>query len=139
MPILAKVPKVPIHGDFHSDNMMIDKATEKIVGIIDFGAMGMSHPLIDLGTIICQLICEPVQKCAYEDLTEVMIGFLEETNLSDEELSLIYYFIGARAIFLFAIFKDPFWPLIEYIMEKNGPEYTEKIYMEAVKKWRENK
>ena len=22
-------------------------------------------------------------------------------------------------------------------MEKNGPEYTEKIYMEAIKKWRE--
>ena len=37
---------------------MVDKESEKIVGIIDFNMTGMGHPIFDIGAIICHLLIE---------------------------------------------------------------------------------
>ena len=56
LPLLNKIPKVLIHGDFHPGNIIIDQETQKIIGIIDFGSCGMSHPGYDLGTVLCHIL-----------------------------------------------------------------------------------
>ena len=74
MPTMDKIPKVVIHGDFHPGNIIVDKESQKIIGIIDFGCSGMSHPGYDLGTIICHMLGDG-KKCQFEDIMEVLMGF----------------------------------------------------------------
>ena len=100
LPKFKKVPKVVIQGDFHPGNIIIDKETEKIIGIIDFGCCGMGYPGYDLGTIIYHLL-EGRKKCEFEDIGEVLVGFCEVHPLSQEEIDYIYYCIGARALLLY--------------------------------------
>ena len=76
LPSLAKIPKVVIHGDFHPENILVDAETQKIIGIIDFAACGQSHCGYDLGIIMCHLLAEK-QKCRFEDIGELLVGFCE--------------------------------------------------------------
>ena len=129
IPTLKKIPRVVIHGDFYSGNVLIDKEQEKIIGIIDFGTCGISHPGYDLGIMICHLLGDR-HKCKFEDMAEVVAGFCEVHPLSQEEVECLYYMICVRVLFLYKWFDCR--SLMEYVMVENGPEYTTRLMKKAL-------
>ncbi|RYG45919.1 aminoglycoside phosphotransferase family protein [bacterium] len=44
---LSHAPKV-LHNDFHGENILIDPATHRVTGVIDFGDVAYGDPCIDL-------------------------------------------------------------------------------------------
>ncbi|MHA1718104.1 MAG: phosphotransferase enzyme family protein [Promethearchaeota archaeon] len=94
--ILEKLPKGYCHGDLHSGNMF--KTNPGEYTLIDFDASAYSFPIIDIATICDATNFNQLQPEAFDQTMVNLECFLKGygKNLSNDEITGIFYFIAAR-------------------------------------------
>ncbi len=93
-PVLARLPRQVIHGDFNPHNLLADPADPtRLTGILDFGDMTLSHRICDLAVAASYLI-EPADPAFL--LVPLTRAYHQTTPLTAPELRLLPDLITAR-------------------------------------------
>jgi len=94
VPFTHQLRKATIHNDANETNVLIDEATLKISGIIDFGDSVYSH-LINNLAIACTYSMM-LSDAPLETAISIVSGYHSEYPLLNQEIDLLYYLIAAR-------------------------------------------
>jgi len=95
-PILHRLRRSVIHNDANDRNVLVNAATHRVCGLIDFGDLVFSHTVAELavGCAYAMLHCEdPI--CAACDVVE---GFNEHNPLEGVELEALLSMIWSRLL-----------------------------------------
>ncbi len=100
-PVLARLPRQVIHGDFNPHNLLADPAQpDRLTGILDFGDMTLSHRICDLAIAGSYLIgaADPLAR-----LLPLITGFHAITPPLPEEIAVLPDLLAARMVTTLAI------------------------------------
>ena len=92
LPKYQDLPKGIIHGDANDHNILI--VDGKISGMIDFGDATHSYLINELAiaiTYVMLIADDPIEAAIL-----VCLGYHQERNLSEIEIEVLYYLVGAR-------------------------------------------
>ncbi len=98
-PQLRECRQQVLHNDFSKSNILVDHSrTEFVTGIIDFGDSVRTAIAVDVATALLNQLPQG----AYEDLfyrgRDVLGGYLQVTELTDDELALIPHLVMGRVV-----------------------------------------
>lgn len=94
-PVYHKLPKGLIHGDGNDWNILISvDGGDKVAGVIDFGDMVWGARVQEVAIILAYAMMG--REDFREVYSEIIHGYCSVTELSAEELSVIYYLVAAR-------------------------------------------
>ncbi len=93
LPVYHKLPRALIHGDGNDWNILVN-SIGKVAGIIDFGDMLWSARINEVAIVLAYAM---MGRSDYMDVYDAVIrGYQEILPLTELELSLLYYLVGAR-------------------------------------------
>lgn len=88
-----------LHNDFSKSNIVVDHDNPAFVtGIIDFGDAVKTAIAIDVATALLNQLPETPHDDLFHRGRDVLQGYLEVTELTDEELALIPHLVMARVV-----------------------------------------
>ena len=77
-----------IHGDIHEHNLIMDKTSHAITGLIDFGDVIHAPLVFDIADSVCDFLNKPER--IETMMCPLVAGYSKVTKLEDEEVALIY-------------------------------------------------
>lgn len=69
-PLLDSDTLVPVHGDFHTGQIMIEPARGRVAGVVDLDTVGLADPLVDQASMLGQLAVLASQDARYRPLMD---------------------------------------------------------------------
>ncbi|WP_299951569.1 phosphotransferase [uncultured Ruegeria sp.] len=98
-PVLRQCRRQVLHNDFSKSNIVVDhNQDEFVMGIIDFGDSVKTAIAVDVATaLLNQLPQGPYDDLLYRG-RDVLSGYLQVTELTDDELALIPHLVMARVV-----------------------------------------
>lgn len=88
--ILPNLREVPIHGDFHVDNLFI--LPNRQIGIIDFQDQSFGHPIYDLVSLLSDARIN-----IESNLKQQMLDFyIKITNFDEDKVKMSFDILGAQ-------------------------------------------
>jgi Ser/Thr protein kinase RdoA (MazF antagonist) len=89
---IDKLPRSVIHGDANDYNVIVED--QRVVGLIDFGDMIHSFTAGELAIALAYVVLDQSDPliCA----KEVVAGYLSESSLNEDELSVIWWLMLMR-------------------------------------------
>jgi 4-aminobutyrate aminotransferase-like enzyme/Ser/Thr protein kinase RdoA (MazF antagonist) len=94
LPRMRGLRSQAIHGDCHAGNLLVDRGTDSICGILDFGDMIHAPLILEPAVAMSELLTEDVVPLAA--VAEVLRGYTRERPLQAEEVDLLYELVTAR-------------------------------------------
>lgn len=94
------VPRLPqlrrgiIHNDANDYNVIVDRATQRISGLIDFGDLVHSFVIAELAIAIAYTILDKDDPLAIA--AQLVKGYTAEFALTDDELAVLFSFVKMR-------------------------------------------
>jgi Ser/Thr protein kinase RdoA (MazF antagonist) len=91
---LSRLPRQLIHNDLNPHNILVDRATQRVTGILDFGDMLNGPRVGELAIAICYHLCigtEPLAAAA-----SCVAGYHAARPLTEQELDLLPVFVAGR-------------------------------------------
>lgn len=103
MPRICALRCQVLHNDFSSSNLLLERGpVPKVAGVIDFGDTVETAIAVDLSTAMLNQLPRDAAQNPVEDLLaapkELLAGYLEIADLTEEELSLLPHLILGRII-----------------------------------------
>ena len=95
-PLEKRIPKQTLHSDISEQNIIVSIKDGKgeISGLIDFGDLIHSYRLCEITN--CMSHIGALRKNEMRDCGIILAGYLSETDLTDEEMHVLFYFVTAR-------------------------------------------
>ncbi|QIE46275.1 phosphotransferase [Pseudohalocynthiibacter aestuariivivens] len=113
-----------LHNDFSKSNIVVDHGDPAFVkGIIDFGDSVNTAIAIDVATALLNQLPEQPHDDLFYRGRDVLEGYLERTDLTEEELALIPHLVMARVVVraLLTLWRAKLFPENErYIMRNTA-------------------
>ncbi len=94
VPLLPSLRRSVIHGDANDYNVLVDHASQRVTGILDFGDMVLSHTVNDLAIAMAYVALgsdDPLGAAA-----QVAAGYHAELPLRDDEIGALFGLMGMR-------------------------------------------
>lgn len=79
---------VVIHGDFWADNLLVEPQTKQLIGIVDFGNLGIGDPLVDVTPLLY----------ISEDLVEQVFSHSSSHRATPKIFSYLWDLLGLREL-----------------------------------------
>ena len=99
LPRMRELPHQIIHNDAHSGNVLCDPDDPTtITGVIDFGDLVRRPIVVDLATSLASIV--ETSETPISASAALVGGFVQYSNISPEELALVYDALLARAIMI---------------------------------------
>ncbi len=103
MPRIEQLRRQVLHNDFSRSNLLVDRSgPPRVVGVIDFGDVVHTAIAIDVSTAMLNQLPRDAAGRQVDDLffeaREVLAGYRELADLSDEELALIPHLVMGRVV-----------------------------------------
>ncbi len=94
LPALRSLPGQAIHGDCHASNLLVDAASQSIVGIVDFGDMIYAPRVLEPAVAMSELLSEGLGPI--EALPVLLQAYAAVLPLQPAEVECLYDLIAAR-------------------------------------------
>ncbi|AVP87436.1 Putative aminoglycoside phosphotransferase [Candidatus Phycorickettsia trachydisci] len=88
--VLPNLGEVPIHGDFHVDNLFI--LPNNKIGIIDFQDLSLGHPVYDLVSLLSDARIEVENNLK----TQMLDLYIKLTNFDPDKVKISFDILGAQ-------------------------------------------
>lgn len=99
LPRMRELPHQIIHNDAHSGNVLCDpNDPTTITGVIDFGDLVRRPIVVDLATSLASIV--ESSAAPIPDSAALVRGFAQYSDISPEQLELVYDALLARAIMI---------------------------------------
>ena len=98
VPMKEKIPKQAIHSDIAEKNTIVSyrHGKQEISGLIDFGDLMYSYRVCEIAN--CMSHVGALRKNEINDCRVILSGYLSETELVEEEINVLFYFVTARVV-----------------------------------------
>lgn len=98
-PCLRTCRQQVLHNDFSKSNIVVDHDDQNFVkGIIDFGDAVRTAVAIDVATALLNQLPETPDDDLFHRGRDILTGYLEIAELTDDELALIPHLVMARVV-----------------------------------------
>ncbi|MBK5232850.1 MAG: phosphotransferase [Thermoleophilia bacterium] len=131
-PLMERLRTQAVHTDFSRDNILVDGAEKKIVGILDFGDLVRAPLANDLAIAAYQLwdLADPLESAA-----AIVAGYHEVDELLESEVALLYDLMLMRIVSRIIISEwraDRFPENRDYILRNRSQAWTEFDFLREV-------
>ena len=110
LPVLADLPKLPLHNDLNPHNIVVDAAnSQRIAGIIDFGDMTSTARVIDLAVTAAYQVVDSDDPLA--PACDMIGAYHAVTPLNPVEFDVLFDLIATRMVMTIVISS---WRAIRY-------------------------
>lgn len=122
----------PIHADFNEQNILVKRSDEStdIIGVIDFQDSDFNCKVFDVSTYIMYMMAANKGDDAIEIGGYCLRGFMDNRELSQAELDVVYYGVAARFVMSLVLGlhyynerKDPY-----LLLTQGGWVHLEKLW-----------
>ena len=102
-PAVQRLRRQVVHNDFSKSNLIVDRyRRDRLAGVIDFGDAVSTAIAIDVSTALLNQLPRDLERGADGDMfaegRDLLAGYLEVADLTDEELTLLPYLVMGRVI-----------------------------------------
>lgn len=138
-PALSKLRRQVLHNDFSKSNLLVDPANpERLTGVIDFGDAVRTAIAVDVSTALLNQLPRDLGDDLDRDIfapgRDVLAGYLEVADLTEEELELLPHLVMARVVARAIITHGRaalFPENAQYIMRNTGPGWEQLAWFLA--------
>src|SRR5262245_50311393 len=130
---LPKLRKQVLHNDFSKSNLIVDHDTDHFINaVLDFGDSVHTAVAVDVSTALLNQLPRDIGADMDHDILadgrDVLRGYLQVTDLTDEELELIPHLVMGRVVLraLITLHRAAVMPRnAEYILRNTGPGWAQ--------------
>jgi hydroxylysine kinase len=96
LPLVATWPRQLIHNDLNGSNLLLDRETGEVTGLLDFGDVASAPRVVDVAVAAAYLIDGSSVDAYIDSLAAILAGYHSHWALSYEEVRVVPEIMKAR-------------------------------------------